>query len=422
MKKLLTVWLTVFLLIVGLGFSTSCSTFNPKKIITPQIEAFELKEGGGSAIEVAQVLEKKWNLKGIKVERVLYEVGFGEEKYLDVTAFETVRRFAPVLKFDKAHKGLPMSADVYFKRVMRPDRPNTAEQPNRINWKAEYYGPRPCDENLDLLPLPGRDDDDPARCGMSNNEFEKLRTGQVPTYFRVISDMDTLDEGRLRIAYWWFYGWQPPCNDGPGAVGDDGAHNGDWEHILVTTSPDRLKVDFVTYYFHDAHYTRKNFELEVDRPVVYVGKLGHGSYHSNEGPSCWMLESPHHCCEYADCRNPTKNTKWHTFNKLVSLHRNSEAWMRADRVGSEYEYNGQNFIITPWRWGPLHAFCHFWLFGGCTDWGFSQGVGTHPTVVKLNWRMSSCGDVGCGRKHCKGLLYTHNADFNQPWPSKLNRP
>jgi hypothetical protein len=199
---------------------------------------------------------------------------------------------------------------------------------------------------------------------------------------------------------------------------------------MVTTSPDRLKADFVTYYFHDAHYTRKNFELEGDRPVVYVGKLGHGSYHSNEGPSCWMISDPHHCCEYADCRNPTKNTKWQTVKKLISLHRNSESWMSADRIGTTYEIDEiikesfpgigiEEIFIRNWRWGPPHAYCHFGR-PACLDWGFNYGVSTHPTVKKLDWTMSSCGDVGCGTWHCKWLAYTHKADFNQPWPPKLN--
>ena len=417
----------------------------------PTIRARVLHEEGHPALEIAQVLKDEFALGALDVARILHAegfslpdliavldqifqvsdvlalesnlrcLGFAPEEYLEHTARTTVEALAPVLKFDGAWsgEGLPMSAQLYFERVMLYNGPQI--EGGEIWWSTPYYGP-PCDPYLGIIPLPGRDDSDPPRCGMSNNDFMFLTLGRIPTYYRVIDDGN---HERLRIAYWWFYGWQPPCNDGLLAMGNDGAHHGDWEHILVTTSTDRSRADYVTYFFHGDWYTRQwgAFYVEGQRPVVYVGKLGHGSYHTNASPSCWMLGTPSHCCQYADCRNPNASTWWYTDQNLVSLNSNSQPWMLADRVGSTYEVNGQQYQIRSWRWGPVHAFCHTFQFiccawddQCCCDWSFVASCGTHPTVDSLDWTIPSCDGTGCGQADCSGLVYPHEADWNQPWP------
>ena len=134
---------------------------------------------------------------------------------------------------------------------------------------------------------------------MSNRDYPTLINGEIPTYYRVIYNA----EGRARIAYWWFYGWQEECNNFECIGKKDGAHHGDWEHIIVTTTTDRDAVDYVTYFFHGDWYTRRqgSFYVEGERPVVKVGKLAHGSYH-NAACSGWMAGTPSQCCEYADYR------------------------------------------------------------------------------------------------------------------------
>jgi hypothetical protein len=259
------------------------------------------------------------------------------------------------------------------------------------------------------MELCGRDD---CQFGMSNKDFNTLTNGQVPTYYRVIYGSD----GRARIAYWWFYGWQPHCS--VLQEGDDGAHHGDWEHILVTTSEDKSHIDYVTYFFHSSSYTRQSgsFEQAGERPVVYVGKLGHGSYHSQDC-SGWMAGDWHHCCEYADYRNPNEYTVWDTHLNLVDLGGNSESWMLADRTGALYNFNGVDYTITNWNWGPLHAYCNVWI-GGCVDWEHSTGVSTHPTVARLDWTIPSCNGEGCNTnpRYCKSLVYDCNTQHNQGWP------
>ena len=161
--------------------------------------------------------------------------------------------------------------------------------------------------------------------------------------------------------------------------------------------------------------TDENFLLDGERPKVYVGKLAHGSYHSNE-ISGWMVGTPHHCCYYADYRNPKESTTWDTTHlNLVSLRGTSESWMHADHIGSPYAYNGSDYLITGWRWGPHISYCNF---GGgcCSDWEHNMACSTHPTVSQLGWIMGSCNDEGCGTNNCEGLVYTHGAYYNQGWP------
>ena len=367
-----------------------------------------MKTKGCSAFEIYRVLKDIYLIDTMEAERILHQIGFPEEAYIDFTAFEWVERFAPVLMFDGSHKGLPMSAEMYFKSGLL--KPVVNENAGTISWTTKWEPD--CDPAKGIYGQCGRDE---CTCGMQNNSFPTLVNGDVPTYYKVISDIDTVDEGRLRIAYWWFYGFQAACSDVKACPGNDGAHHGDWEHILVTTSPDRKKVDCVTYYQHKGYYTRKNFPLDGERPKVYVGKLSHGSYHSNE-ISGWMVGTPHHCCYYADYRNPKESTIWNnTYLNLVSLRGTSESWMRADHIGSSYAYNGSDYIITGWRWGPHISYCNF---GGgcCSDWEHNMACSTHPTGSQLNWTMGSCNDEGCGTNNCQGLVYTHDAYYNQGWP------
>ena len=111
-------------------------------------------------------------------------------EHIDFTGLCYAERFAPVLKFDGSYKGLPMSAEVYFNNMLWPRTEGAT-----ITWQADWE-PDPAPGRIDLC---GRDD---CRYGMSNEDFQTLNNGQVPTYYKLIAN----SEGRLRIAYWWFYG------------------------------------------------------------------------------------------------------------------------------------------------------------------------------------------------------------------------
>lgn len=87
--------------------------------------------------------------------------------------------------------------------------------------------------------------------------------------------------GRVLIEYWFFYSYQNPC-----FLDWFGAHNGDWERVVVALNAEMTQVDRITYHQHSGRYTKDagNFELEDGtHPVVYVGKKSHGSYHDNGG-------------------------------------------------------------------------------------------------------------------------------------------
>jgi hypothetical protein len=350
---------------------------------------------------------------GFPIEQLLYSLGYTPEEYLESTALSFIRKFAPVLYFDRAHKGLPMSAQVYFETMMspRPDSPYMGQ----ITWTTPWDGP--CGKP-GVIGVDGRDE---SNCGMQNNDFSTLVNGQIPTYYKVISDIDSEiytgpRKGRLRIAYWWFYGFQRYCNSLD--LTAPGEHHGDWENIIVTTDPDRTRADAVTYGFHGDWYTRQwgGFDRDGDRPVVYVGKLAHGGYHSQEeqgfGDDGTSL-NPWHCCEYADWRDPTENSKWYNaYDNLVSL-RGSEPWMLADRIGSLYEYYGKQYKISKWLWGPHISYCDDWWFG-CQNWTHVYACGTHPTTSGLNWTLKSCDEEGCSGYvawKCAYSIYP-----NQGWP------
>ncbi|MHC4087997.1 MAG: right-handed parallel beta-helix repeat-containing protein [Planctomycetota bacterium] len=356
---------------------------------------------------------------GFSIEQILYDAGYPPDEYLESTALSFVKKFAPVLYFHRDPKGLPMSAQVYFETMMspRPDAPSVGQ----ITWSTPWNGP--CGMP-GVIYCNGRDEDN--TCGMQNfNDFSTLVNGEIPTYYKVVSDIDSVeptgDKGRLRIAYWWFYGFQKYCN--PLVLTDPGEHHGDWENIIVTTDPDRTRADAVTYSFHGLSYTRLSggFETEPNddtqgRPVVYVGKVGHGNYHSM---ACLWEGTPYYCCEYVDCRTPDENTKWRiAYKNLVNLSGNSEPWILADRIGSLYEYYGKKYEISQWRWGPHISYCDDGLFT-CNNWKHVNACGNHPTNSGLDWTLKSCDGVGCGASKCEGLIdrdYPQPAYYNEGWP------
>jgi hypothetical protein len=79
----------------------------------------------------------------------------------------------------------------------------------------------------------------------------------------------------------------------------------------VILSESHSEIAAVVYWQHAGHYTRiahrNGFETSGTHPVVYVGKLAHGSYHSPNrggwgGPFGAWIASP--CYYWADYRNP----------------------------------------------------------------------------------------------------------------------
>jgi len=76
-------------------------------------------------------------------------------------------------------------------------------------------------------------------------------------------------------------------------------------------------------------------------PVVYIGKIAHGSYHNSNTkglPKGLGLQ----CVYYGDWRYPKRDKdNWHTYFKLIDLDERKprESWIKEARK-------------TSWQWGP----------------------------------------------------------------------
>jgi len=79
-----------------------------------------------------------------------------------------------------------------------------------------------------------------------------------------------------RLAYWLWYGKQNPCD--PINAGG-GEHGNDWEHVILNFKNinSNYSLQSVTYYQHGGWYTRKYTTQPIN---VFIGKIGHGSYHT----------------------------------------------------------------------------------------------------------------------------------------------
>jgi hypothetical protein len=290
---------------------------------------------------------------------------------LDATSKEFVQRFAPELRFDRAASqyGYPMSAQPFYDKMP----------------KDEHGVPKAV-KSASGFP-------------MENNDGATLKSGRIPTYFQLRKFGN-----QIRISYWWFYGFQHSCVvDTKDYVWGTGAHHGDWEHVMVILSEDTSRVAAVTFWQHDNYYTRiagprdapctpggigrcsgsHGFESSGTHPVVYVGKIGHGSYHDSNGRTGG-------CGYYEEFRNPDGPGDYmQTWLNLIDLDDDadvpSETWRVNDRWGPTAAPERPT-----WRWGPY------------------DNIGTHPTQAPPAASMDACagsatyrlGSAGCFKSEC----------------------
>ena len=141
----------------------------------------------------------------------------------------------------------------------------------------------------------------------NDNQCVESLDENAPVYYRV----DTCN-GQTVYTYYLWYGTQMPCIK----YFDEG-HGNDWEHVSVYVDSSST-VSKVVFHQHGGHYTRKRgtYQAEGERPIVYVGKVAHGSYHIDCNGRCSWTEfirygcygsvryCPGGCGYWDDFRNP----------------------------------------------------------------------------------------------------------------------
>ncbi len=263
-----------------------------------------------------------------------------------------VVRFAPELRFARSAVGYPESAQPFYDALQRAARGGQFQL-------------------------------------VENTSKASLASGLVPTYYQARTY-----GAQVRIYYWWFYGYQHPCFQGRGA------HNGDWENVEVILNERRTAVAAVSYGQHGGHYTRiagprdapctpggtgrcggsHGFEKDGSHPIVYPGKIAHGSYHNFNGSNYGNTDESEgfsQCFYYGDFRNPASDADTlRTWTKLIDLDGSAEAWIAADRTAT-------------WTWGP-------------------DGISRHPTQEPPTGHEAACdghptyafSDDGCYQSEC----------------------
>lgn len=162
--------------------------------------------------------------------------------------------------------------------------------------------------------------------------------------------------GETVYTFWLWYGWQKPC------IFNEGSHDDDWEHVSVFVSNGR--VTKVKYYQHKGHYTRirGTFEMRGERPLVYIGKVAHGSYHARCDGKCDFGEifvgcagSVNYCsggCGYwEDFRNPGETvTDYVLHGHPAGLTLDGLSRPRADPCGPDCDGAGFRAVGTSGCW------------------------------------------------------------------------
>jgi hypothetical protein len=314
-----------------------------------QWEIYGLADGGamgGPGYRCS--IHRKWPAE-MKLAKVLCVAGTPP----NLAGKDLVTRFAPELKFDRAAQGYPMSPQPFFDKLPKDGDGNPVNQPGD------------------------------AQVGVENTNRATLKNGSIPTYYQIRTVGN-----QVRIRYWWFYGYQDPCFMGKGK------HNGDWENVIVILREDRNAVAAVSYFQHGGWYTRisgshdapctpagtgrcggsSGFRSDGEHPVVYVGKVSHGSFHDDNsaGPG-----GAGQCAYWGDFRNPASEADilrtWSSPVRLVDLDSFEEPWMSKDNWVQHSSPNLQYPQGEPaaWFWGP-------------------DGVSRHPTQDPPPLSMAAC--------------------------------
>jgi hypothetical protein len=281
---------------------------------------------------------------------------------------DLVKKFAPQLRFDRAAVGYPMAVTPFYNALAK-------------------------DADGNPTVMPGT-----APLGVENTAKTSLAGNSIPTYYQIRTFGN-----QVRIQFWWFYGYQHPCWQ------NEGSHNGDWERVMVTLKEDRSAIAAVTFWQHGGWYTRiagprdapctpggtgrcggsSGFEsTSSTHPVVYTGKIAHGSYHDTNGSG---LDTFDQCFYYGDFRNPASSADYlSTWSNVVDLDDLGEPWMFKDLwVASSRTGQGK---FGDWAWGP-------------------DGISNHPTQHAPERELKACEGtstyaigrplaVGCYKSEC----------------------
>jgi hypothetical protein len=276
----------------------------------------------------------------------------------NLVSLSLIETFAPQLRFDHLAGTFPMSAQVYFQKVIE--------------------GPLDKLENLDVATL--------TTPGM-----------EPPTYYKAF-----MVGNQIRIMYWWFYGWQPGCVD---LCIKFGYHHGDWERVMVILSEDQSSVAAVTFWQHSGWYTRLSDGGDLNRdsmgtnfgdglefydtthPVIYVGKMQHGSYYNEGGIPSFCIWFPGYpqCPYFADLRHNEDNLDYRldTQKNLVSLSDQAEPWMLESALDNYLQIGTGDGITTIFELDSKYVFAdsvNIWVDDvllNVNAWSFSDGTGTN---------------------------------------------
>src|ERR1700761_5566158 len=195
---------------------------------------------------------------------------------------QLLQRHTPVLRYD--------SQEPYFSDAASEWTDNPGNQLKRADGTiiaaASPAGGQP-QLSLGFLGPTHYGNGEPAladdRIGVTSKDYvaEAQALHAQPQYAnRVYGHTATGSDGRLWLAYWFFYFYNDYDLIGP--LIRAGLHEGDWEMIQLRLDPTAMVPDLAVYaqHRHAGQRTWTQVEREGDQPVVYPARGSHASYFS----------------------------------------------------------------------------------------------------------------------------------------------
>ncbi|CAF1508670.1 unnamed protein product [Rotaria magnacalcarata] len=137
---------------------------------------------------------------------------------------------------------------------------------------------------------------------------------------------------------------------------------------MVVLTQDCSDVAAVSYYQHNGHYTRIGFDSSGTHPVVYSGKLAHGSYHDS---NTFSSPTGGECTYYGDFRNPESRAAYlQTWTNLIDLDGDQESWIVDDKTATSM-WSLDDVSTHPTKHNPVDSE-HSVACKGCATFGVAD--------------------------------------------------
>lgn len=217
---------------------------------------------------------------------------------------QVIERFAPELRFQRTEDNFPSSVEFFLQRsrllfddhvILNFGQVNSNSLISQFT-EGQHSGGYPSEFELDA----------------NNNNSTRLGDFDNMVLYAHVRESPRI-AGHFDIQYWIFYPWNATI----------ASHEGDWEHVTVTVSPDgqQLVEMFFSSHGRGTWYSESDLTIsaQTGHPVVYVDTGSHQNRNHQNGTVGRIWTRFGDVIEIGEPHSPLNNAVWLSFGGLWGL-------------------------------------------------------------------------------------------------------